>query len=325
MGKKIVLSILVLLFLVLSTVMNVSAQTRTVGVNVGNLFRYSVSISWSSNDPNAKPDPSVVNENATQWLQFAVTAISGTNITARLTTHFKNETETTTNGWEDVNTGDYQILAGLFISVNLKPGDSLYNSSTYNRAFINETISRTYSSGVRDTDQFNAITTSGTLNYSSNYYWDKLTGVMVESQAETVNQTGKYTTTSSSDVQIISSDLWTVPEFPNWTATLVILILLTPTVLVLSKRRPVKHRSKTTLSALSLHGPSNSTTALDKEKVRSCDPSFPPHPSFIGTFGILTPDFEQNASSKPAFQNLRLSLMNLLSTKTRPRYVSCTP
>jgi len=244
MGKKIVLSILVLLFLVLSTVMNVSAQTRTVGVNVGNLFRYSVSISWSSNDPNAKPDPSVVNENATQWLQFAVTAISGTNITARLTTHFKNGTETTTNGWEDVNTGDYQILAGLFISVNLKPGDSLYNSSTYNRAFINETISRTYSSGVRDTDQFNAITTSGTLNYSSNYYWDKLTGVMVESQAETVNQTGKYTTTSSSDVQIISSDLWTVPEFPNWTATLLTLILLTSTALVISKRRRRKTQIK---------------------------------------------------------------------------------
>jgi len=237
MGKKIVLSILVLLFLVLSMVMNVSAQTRTVGVSVGNFFRYSVSISWSSNDPNAKPDPSVVNENDTQWLQFKVTAISGTNITAQLITHFKNGTEATTNGWEDVNTGDYQTLAGLFISANLKPGDSLYNSSTFDRSFINETISRAYASVVRDTDQFNAITASGTLTYSLNYFWDELTGVMVESQGETVNHTGAYTTTSSSDVQIISSDIWTVPEFPNWTATLLILILLTPTILVLSKRR----------------------------------------------------------------------------------------
>jgi len=54
-----------------------------------------------------------------------------------------------------------------------------------------------------------------------------------------------------------------------------------------------------------------------KEKVRCRDPSFPPRPSFIATFGILTQVFRQTASSKPNFQNVRSSLDESVTDKNK--------
>ena len=237
MNKKIVLSTLILLFLMFATVMKVSAQ-RTVGVSSGDSFRYSESVSWSSNDPNAKPDPTLIDENNTQWIQIYVTSVSGTNITFQMTGHYKNGTEVGFGGWEDIRTGNGVNSSAFFISANLDIGESVFDGVS---SIINETVSRTYiGGGARDTNHFNASSSSENQTLNMNYYWDKLTGALVELQFETVNQTGTYTTTSLVDSQIIYTDLWTVPEFPNWTLTLIMLASLTPIILALSKRRQLK-------------------------------------------------------------------------------------
>jgi hypothetical protein len=236
MNGRIVLLNLMATFLLLALVGAASAQTRTVGVSVGNKFRYSIVVSWNSTDPSAKPSSNLVEDNNTQWVEVNVTGISGTTITTQGTYHYKNDTEMTTGGWKDVNTGAGNMSA-FVISANLTAGDSVYASPSW---IINETVPRTYSGVERDTNHSNMTSSSGTQITGYNMYWDKSTGVLVETLQETTNQTGAYTTTWSEDFQIISSDVWTVPEFPAWTPALLILIVLTSATIVIARQRQTK-------------------------------------------------------------------------------------
>jgi hypothetical protein len=214
-----------------------SAQTRTVGVSVGDTFKYSYSTRWSSNDPTATPSQSLIDLNESQ-LQVDITAISGTNITAKVTGFYKNGSETTEDGWVDVNTGEGNFTS-FIISANLAAGDSIYSSSDYSAMIINETATKTYSSGVtRDTNYLNmSEPIMEGLSGQSDMYWDKSTGVLVEMSTKTVNQTSTCTTTSSLDAQIISSSVWTVPEFTNWTLAMVTLIALTSAITLIPRRK----------------------------------------------------------------------------------------
>jgi hypothetical protein len=236
MNGRIVLLSLISIFLLFALVVEASAQSRTVGVSVGDKFRYNIIVTWSSNDTSATPPSDVVEANNTQWLDFTVTAISGTNITTQLTSHMKNNTEFTGSGWKDVNTGSGN-LSMFFISANLNEGDLVYASSSYK---INETVPRTYLGGVRDTNHFNM--TSPVIGMSQSIYWDKSTGVFVELLMETTTNMGAYTTTWSIGYQIVSSDLWVVPEFPSWTPLLLILISVTSATIVIGRQKqPKKH------------------------------------------------------------------------------------
>jgi hypothetical protein len=234
-----------LTFLLLALVGAASAQTGTVGVTVSNTFKYSVNVIWSSNDPTATPSTDLENLNKTQWMQVAVTAVSGTNITGQITAHYQNGTEITSGGWIDIAAGNSENLTAWFISANLVAGDSMYTSSPYNTETINETVPRTYPNGVRDTNHVNITGASasvlGNLSLANNLYWDKSTGVLVELSVEESNQTGTYTTNWSEDVQISDSNVWTVPEFPSWTLTILTLIGLTSAIIIISRqKRPKK-------------------------------------------------------------------------------------
>jgi hypothetical protein len=244
MNGRIVFFTLISTFLLLALVVAVSAQTRTVGVSVGNKFRYDNTIIWSSNDTSATPPSILVDANNTQWKERTVTAISGTNITGQMTTHCKNGTEITVGGWVDVDTGDSLNIALVFISANLSAGDSIGTNASITTWIINETVSRTYLNGVRDTNHVNITSSSsdGTHTYRTNVhaYWDKATGVLVESLYENINQTGAYTTIGSSGQRIISSDLWIVPEFPTWTPALLMLIVLTSATMVIARQKQPK-------------------------------------------------------------------------------------
>jgi len=236
MNSRIVLFSLISTFLLFALVVAASAQTRTVGVSVGNAFRYSVTVSWSSTDPNATPPSDLIEVNNTQSEEVNVIAISGTNVTAQITYYFKNGTETTLGGWLDVNTGNNKNITIFFVSANLTVGDSMYNSSSANTYIINETVPRTYSGVERDTNHLN-VPPSSPGTQSTDVYWDKSTGVLVEILFEITNRTGTYTTTESESLQIISSDLWTVPEFPTWTSTLLTLIAITSATIVIARQK----------------------------------------------------------------------------------------
>jgi hypothetical protein len=234
---------LVTSFSVFALVMVASAQTRTVGVSVGNKFRYSVAASWSSDDPNGTAPSYVLDYKNTEWLEASITAISGTNITANMTRHYWNNTETTVDVWVDVDTGSGS-LTSFFISANLTAGDSIYSSSLYSTRIINETVPRTYLDGVRDTNNMNT-TLYETTNMTYRLYWDKLTGVLVDQFVENTYQTGNYVNSWSVGFQLVSSDLWVVPEFSPWTTPLLVLIVLTSALIMISRQRAIDRIRRT--------------------------------------------------------------------------------
>jgi hypothetical protein len=236
MKSRIVLLSLISTFLLFALVVEASATTRTVGVSVGNTFRTSVTVSWNSTDPSATFPSSLVDFNNTLWAEFTVTAISGTNVTGQMTSHYKNGTEITTGGWVDVNTGNNVNLSEGFISANLAAGDSEYTSSPYNTHIINNTVTRTYLDVGRETNHLGYAYPGG----STDLYWDKTTGVLVEVLVESASQTIGYITMWSLDIQIISSNVWIVPEFPTWTPTMLILIALTSATMVIARQRQPK-------------------------------------------------------------------------------------
>jgi hypothetical protein len=222
--------------LVFALVMAASAQTRTVGVNVGNKWRWNSTATWSSNDPSAKIPSYLMDVNDTQWSEFTITGISGTNITGHGTKHYWNGTETTVNGWVDVDTGTGNLTLFL-ISANLTPGDSLYTSSSYATWFINETVPRTYmNTVVRDTNHLDLISLSENQSLDYRMYWDKSTGILVHLVVENTYESGAYTTSWSTENQIISSDLWVVPELSTWTLALLMLIVLTSGITIIARQ-----------------------------------------------------------------------------------------
>jgi hypothetical protein len=209
------------------------------------MFAYSLTATWSSNDPTATPPSVVVDANNTQSAELSITAISRTNITGQATSLYKNGTETTEDGWVDVNTGDGASLPTFIISANLAANDSLYTAAPYNTWIINETVPRTYSGVERDTNHLNLVGSSGGQSLTTDMYWDKSTGVLVEEMTEYTNQTGGYTTTWSVDTQITSSNIpgWTVPEFSTWASSLLILIALTSATIVIARQKQPKRLS----------------------------------------------------------------------------------
>lgn len=230
-----------------------ASPTRTVGVNPGDWIKFGdITVTWSSNDPNASKvwygmDLEMYNQ--TEWVTVEITQVSGTNVTIQSVQHFKNGTEETSGGWIDVDTGDGVNATSMLISANLNENDAMYTSGDYSTWFINETITRTYPDGVRETNHINMTyaynyTIPPDIEvdyfYSMNFYWDRATGILVEDTFEIRNQTGAYLTTWSMDFTITESNVWVIPEFPSFLILSLFMIATLLTVIVYRR----KHSSK---------------------------------------------------------------------------------
>jgi hypothetical protein len=225
-----------------------AAQQRTVGVTEGDWFTYEVNASWNSNDPDATYPPVDYENweitNHTEWAKMEITGVSGTNVSVQYLTHFENGTEKIEDGYIDVATGDEANAALTIISASLDVNDNLYTSGDYSMWMINETITRTYQDGVRNTNHINmTFDFSWTVNeteyyvfQSVNLYWDKETGVLVEDSFELYNQTGEYLTTWSAGSRITDSTVWVIPEFPAGSSMLAISVILTVTIIAIEQR-----------------------------------------------------------------------------------------
>jgi len=248
MKHKVVLLNFVLAFLLSTMVVTAAAQERTVGVAEGDWFNYGVDGSWNSTDPNVFSPPSAYGDwetiNETEWVKMTITGVSGTNVSVHYLTHYKNGTEEIGDGYIDVDTGDEANATLTIIAANLGVNDNLYTSGDYSTWAINETITRTYPDGVRNTNHINmTYELSWTVNetecyfsQSVNLYWDKETGVLVEDSFELYNQTGEYLTTWSVGSRITDSSVWTIPEFPAYSSILILSIILTVSVIAIEQR-----------------------------------------------------------------------------------------
>jgi|YelNatPaOPRAMG01_1025707.scaffolds.fasta_scaffold01833_20 hypothetical protein len=168
-----------------------SAQTRTPGVQPGDYFTYNIFATWSSSNPNATV-PSAFNEfNNTAWYKVSITAVIDSNVTSTDIWHFKNGTEIPKLVVQDIESGTMYYMNGFggIVGADLNVGDLLHPSGTDN-LIVNETVSRSYAGGRRDT---NIVDVTYPLMDSSNntigservtYYLDKSVGVLVEMHDE---------------------------------------------------------------------------------------------------------------------------------------------
>ena len=251
MTKKIVLLTLVSVFLLSAMVLTSSAQERIVGVNVDDWFKFGdITVSWSSNDPNATFPVWLEEMNETEWMLMSVEGIFDTNITFQTVDHYKNGTERIQDGYIDIDTGDSSeetnetaSMELMAISVYLDVNDTVYTSGDYSTWKINETVVRTYPDGVRETNHVNmtweySFTINETEYYvynSMSYYWDRESGIIVEYYYGGINQIGEYLTTWSTLVRTTESNVWVIPEFPTWASML--LVFVTHTIAIAIYKR----------------------------------------------------------------------------------------
>jgi len=203
------------LLLMMVSLASASPQARTPGVSVGNTATYgNASFDWFSNDPSATPPADWTDLNGTAWFRGTVQGISGTNVSISALLHHNNGTESTDQGWMDVDTGEGNMTLFL-ISANLNAGDPIYTSGDYSGFTINETIPVTYPGGQRQTNHVN-VTEEVSNQFANvsllmNLYWDQATGVLTQMSIKS-NQTITYTTNYSVAMQLTGSSVWTVPE-----------------------------------------------------------------------------------------------------------------
>ncbi len=203
------------LILCLSLIINAKAtlaETCTPGVAEGDYFCYEMYAVFTSSDPNAVINVPEFEQNNTDWVQIDVTDVSGSVIYQVYTVHFENKTDKfeLKTDLDPNNAGslNFSDLGVPICVANLEVGDTL---STVELT-VEETLSRTYPSGDRET---NHVFWSSTLDYGDCYF-DKKTGVLVE-----LNRTHLYVNPVTDEViekvdivKMTDSSFWSVPDFP---------------------------------------------------------------------------------------------------------------
>lgn len=207
MTKLAVMTILLILSLTVASIMIVNAETSVVGVFQGDMFEYDIVAEWNSAFTDETP-AELIELNQTEWIRITVTEISGTVITTHVTTHYRNGTETNSDSACDIDTGDLSGEGPPFIGANLGRKD-LVNPAASEPWYINETVTRNYEDGPRETNHLRLedseiSETVGEFTQIFDYYFDKSTGALVEYTSEFFYSGLKSVTRS----KLISSNVW---------------------------------------------------------------------------------------------------------------------
>lgn len=215
---------------------NVAAQTRTVGVNVDDWFKYTITVRGNSSSLNNTYD-------VFKWMKVQITGVSGTNVTGQTTIHYQNESETTNDGWVDVETGNgggsSGGLTGFVLAANLGVGDTIYTNPIPlpGSITINSTADRTYPGGARATNHAQYTSNSASGSLVLDYYWDKLTGAMVETDYNITAQQGADTVVMSLQYILADSGAWVVPEFSSM-LMLALFVTFTLVAVIYKRKQP---------------------------------------------------------------------------------------
>lgn len=254
------LSLLVVILLFSSTLGNIrkvaaESPVRKVGIKIDDWARYGkFTVTWSSNDPDARPDQELIDANQTAWVHISVYDITQMYVSYQETTHFTNGTDKSASKGVDVDSG-WGDGVPTFVSADLIKGDSIYSKEGA-LLKINETTTRTYVDTLRETNALNLTRSSITqgvlpqhIDASVIYFWDRATGILVERQASAINRTGTHITSWSRSDEIIATNLWgdtqvVNGEPPYWIVGVLISISIVIGGLGLWLRRRSRFRSR---------------------------------------------------------------------------------
>jgi len=179
---KIKIQVVISFILVLSLLASPSAismQTWTAGVRSGDYFTYEMYGVYTSNRQNIEIAIPEFEKNTTLWTKIKITAVLGSTIHQVYTLCYSVGGEFSFEFQTDVNPRNQNTFKiadkGVPIcAANLKSGDKVPTAEL----LLNETISRAYYSGVRETNQ-------ASWNLSDDWgciYFDRETGMLVELQ-----------------------------------------------------------------------------------------------------------------------------------------------
>jgi hypothetical protein len=238
MKTKPVLTIITLI--IISTMATlVSAQTVNAGVNQGDIFEYNYAATWNSTNPSASPSSSIVELTQIKSFQIKITSVSGATVNAEVTKKYQNDTTKTVTGFVDVQSGSIHLDFGtLIIAANRTVNDPINPSWT--NAIINETITRTYPTGNRETNKRLFEETSEYGYEKTEVYYDKIKGIAVDSYFESRDTYGGQTEIFTETITNTNSDVWTIPELSTLLVPLT-LFVGTTTLLVAKKAAKKRH------------------------------------------------------------------------------------
>lgn len=161
------------------------------------------------------------------WLKLEFLSVEGTTATVRFTQHVSDGTQHSGNATVDIASDvEVPVLAGIVIYANRTIGDSVYLAE-YGNATIEGEATRTYARASR-------IVVYTRLSYNEadvTFYWDKLTGVMVE-----ISSTyPEFTATA----RVAGTNMWETPviRMPWWTWIIVALVAVGLVVFFMRRRR----------------------------------------------------------------------------------------
>lgn len=186
---------------------------RTVGVKAGDKAKYGDFLAlWGSYNPAASVPLGLLDVNNTLWVENTVLSVSGTSVTFKSLTHYKNGTEVADEALVDVRTG---VGTGnmTFVSAGLAAGDSVYTYSDFLNTRLNSTFLRAYVGLMRETNLLNVTYTSLGVNASqiqwNEFYWDSTTGILVEQfwSFAQIDEDG-YLSEGSTTYRMIDNSIW---------------------------------------------------------------------------------------------------------------------
>jgi hypothetical protein len=206
--------IIVLAFIILT---NLGSQGTVAGVKAGDEFIYDIKGYWTSNDPDLTVPTAVEQLNMTDWYKVAVANVEGAEVTFATTWHFINGTELQENRNVNVETGMKYPTEGFWqiYAANLGENDFVRPIGP-DRSTINETATRNYASGARETNRISIVleyydsnNPSTTWTEYQNIHFDRQVGILVEFSDKSI-----YT---NPDVTI--TQVWTLTETNRWTVS----------------------------------------------------------------------------------------------------------
>ncbi len=265
MNRKLTTTITLIALLCAGIAGQALAQTRVAGVKSNDYFVYSISSNWRA-DNASEPVPAWLAEyNNTSQYRVQIGLVSGVNVTSTHTWDFKNGTQIPYLLTIDIESGAPTYLSGRappfegIVGANINAG-SLLHPAGNDSVTVNQTTTRNYAAGVRDTNvvqltspiqnsTIDPITNATVLvtigNEDVTYSIDKATGILVEQK----------TTIESLNPKETAIITWTLKQTNLWDASpstgnlsLIIIIVIVAVVIavaavVIFKRKPTRKKS----------------------------------------------------------------------------------
>ena len=242
MNKKLTITISLLIILCFGVVGQALAQTRTPGVKAYDYLVYNITTHWNPSNASEAAPATLTDLNNTKQYNVTITGISGANVTTNQLWDFVNGTELPyLVVWNLESAESYYMTSGFegIVGANLGVGDLLHPSGN-DSLTINQTITRNYASGERDTNvvQLSSPVQNSTTDSATNqttyttigneevtFYIDKATGVLVEQRSEISSLTPVES----------GSTIWTLKETNLWdvSSSTATTALSTPTIIAI--------------------------------------------------------------------------------------------